>query len=361
MTLRYFLIVVFCNVLVKIAACGQVGLSIRAVTMALPPNEPILGEVVPIPACVTIDVDDDSRGFTTCAQAALRHVHVTVLRNSPSTTQTNLTQAFANLAGCSSSKTAMMIGHGDSGYIHVGKGDYFVDDDTKYVGDVQGYGSGVQPWNLPLWVNLSRSIKDKFNTIFLLGCETGVGSPGWAIVTKVATLTDSHVKAPTSKVWCDDNLNLRLEQGAKWTESGKDMPSSAANVQSYKQLSQDVKLAANEHGVYDTFNQGLIKIISRCVYNTPRHPVATKQDCRIVANQKRFLQPILFDQPFQPHAVPNAEVTGTIIITACPSRKNKPCQTRVFDVLNDDLVADTPNRTYYHVADDFKPNWIGFE
>lgn len=362
MKLPYFLAVVFCSVLIKIAACGQTALPVRAAAITSPFDDPVLGALVPIPPCVTIDVDKDSDGFSACAQKALEKVNVPVVANKPtSMNQTNLTQAFANLAGCSNSKSAMIIGHGDSGYIHVGGGDYFVDDETKYVGDVQSYGTGSQPWNVPLWVDLSGSIKDKFETIFLLGCETGTTPYGAAIVSKFSSLTKAHVKAPTSKVWCDDDLHLRLEQGAHWTESEKDMPA-PINIQSSNQSPENIKFADNEQGAYDTFAQNSVRIISRCVYNTPRHP-GPKQDCRIVTNHQRFLQSIFFDLPLQPHAIPNAEITGTIIITACPSadQPNTPCQTRVFDVLNDDLVADAPKRTYYRVTAEFKSNWIGFD
>src|SRR5262249_33527843 len=204
MKLRYALIVCFCIVVFGFAAWAQTENYVRSAGVAPPLRNPVLGETVPLPPCITIDLDPDSRGFALCAKEALIQSKVTPLPNQPTgANPTNLAQAFANLANCSKSRTGMIIGHGDSGYIHVGGGDYFVDDNTKYIGDIQNYGTGTQPWNLPNWSSLTSSIKNKYDTIFLLGCETGANPSGGAFISEFSALTASHVKAPTSKVWCD--------------------------------------------------------------------------------------------------------------------------------------------------------------
>src|SRR5262249_31167895 len=155
---------------------------------------------------------------------------------------------------------------------------------------------------------------------------------------------------------------LRLEQGAEWTESGQDEYALSPNDRPQVSPSENIRWAVNEQETYITFHPDSIRSISLCVNNTPHHALP-KPACKAVINQKHFLESIFFDTPFQPHAVPNGEITGTVTIIACPlaHEPNKLCDTRTFLVLNDDLIADTHTRTYYSVTKDFKTNWVGFE
>ena len=332
-------------------------------------DEPILGDVVRLVPCTTIDLAADSRGFSTCAKEALVRSQITPLPDADSTgKQNNLYHAFQNLAGCSSewSGTAMIIGHGESGGVRVGGGDYAIGDNLKntmYIADLRSSGS-LPPFNLSQWNGLAGGIKGKFGTIVLLGCETGASPFGSSIVSDVSSATASRVQAPTSKVWCDDNYQLRLEQDAGWTEANNgnvklgSSPRLNANLQVGR--SDVVKFAVNELSIYDTFQPSSIQEIHRCVYNTPYHP-RSGSDCRQVFEKVQFLTSILFDKPLQPHAVPNTEITGLVTIKACSGEGSiAQCQTRDFYVLNDDMLGDTETRTFYYVTNAFKNNWPDF-
>jgi hypothetical protein len=114
-------------------------------------DHPPLGPPIPLAQCDTIDGDDDSKNLLGCAQVALQNAHATWAINTPrATTETKLDRAFANLAGCKGT-SAMIIGHGQSGLIHIGGGDYGSSQRSWFIADINGYGSDPQPWNVDLW------------------------------------------------------------------------------------------------------------------------------------------------------------------------------------------------------------------
>ena len=326
---------------------------------------PVLGEYVSLSACTTIDLDKDSRGFSSCAKKALAKAQI-ILRsnNDPTGSKNRLTQSFANLASCSMSDTAMVIGHGQSGEVRVGGGDYEVPDkckDIMHIADIQDIG-GVQ-WNPSTWAPLAKNIKSKFKTVILLGCQTGRNPYGKELVVGFSSAVDARTKAPTSKVWCDSHYQLRLERGARWTEAkegklkmGRD-PSLGVEFL-LRGRAEIIRFPVNELNVYDTYEPHRVQSISRCVNKTPYHSASP---CREIHNREQLLNSILFDKPLQPHAVPNAELTGAISLTVCPNDDNKECVTRDFDVLNDDMVADKKTRTYYYVTESFTNNWFKVE
>jgi hypothetical protein len=332
---------------------------------------PILGDPIPLAACTTIDGDDDdkdSRKFLRCAKKALKLAHIPYSSNGPLIKSNNqLKHAFANLAACSNPGTAMVIGHGQSGEVRVGGGDQAIEDDNlrdiTHIADILDSHAGVHR-NPGIWEPLIEDIRSKFKMVTLLGCQTGATPSGNKLVADFSSAVGSKVRAPMSRVWCDDNYQLRLEKGAGWAEA-KDGSAKTGRSPSIKIGSplgegpEIIRFPVNELNVYESFAYDrslpdLLPPVKRCVFKTAYHPASA---CKTIRSHGQFLSSILFDRPLQPHAVPNAEITGTISITPCLDKNDKKCEPRKFDVLNDDLVADQKTRTYYHVTEAFKTNW----
>lgn len=331
----------------KLSATEQKGQTEPRLSMRNAPRNYVKGKIVPIAQCNTVDSSADSDGFLKCMKKVIGR---------PPTGQTNknVNEALGNLSSCSntSSDTAMIIGHGRSGVVHTGAGDYNGKSD-QYISDLDSEG-----WNLS---DISQSVQEalnhRFKTLIIFGCDSGSEKEGARLLNDMRSLTSSKVMASTYTVWCGDDGTLWLDEKATWNTADQGQP--AAEIA--KPQADDKEFGHSpfflslltDTGDVDSISKGSVVDVQLCALAMPRRRDADR--CWHIKDLESFVRAGYFSDPFQPNAIPGAVRTGSITI----SSNGRPSIT--FNILNDELIADVKHQTYYHVSKQFSESWARLE
>jgi hypothetical protein len=318
--------------------------------------------VPPVP-CNTIADGPDEDGFLACVYGSLKGKVFIEFDTPQPPQQNNIQQAVHNLAGCSPKlrTDGMVIGHGGSGYVRMGKGNLFLDA-TKFLADLE---SANPPWNRSTWIQVVPGIntQNNFNSIILFACETGAGKDGALLLNDLAAATNTSVLAPTSLVKCNRTSGELSLLGGEFNEA---KPGSAAQVKQKPQISRndkvpesnEIKLPTNTKGEYLRIPLSSIKLICICQFPSPTHPQGGKSRCFDASKHQHWLvSNIFFTAPFQPPYIIGADVTGYIEITFGGEREEKIR----LNILNDELLEEPKTHTYYYVTATFEQSWAGLD
>lgn len=218
----------------------------------------------------------------------------------------------------------MLIGHGAEGFLTAGCGNAGmpVPDNCLHLGNV-GY------WK-PQLVQLAGNTR----IVTLLGCYTGAGPRGLALLREVACAVRGRALAPTEIVWAFADGKIRLAEGSRWqtvTCRGFATPIPAMNLSGIKR-----RFTSAGHKPSPPAAPGLGIVID--VKFFPRDGLGER-----VAHFQGFAAESLMRlvDPF-PHVVPNggplALLTGTIQLTELDRTGGE--RERTFRVYADRILQD---------------------
>jgi hypothetical protein len=324
-----------------------------------PPPPSSREEVVELSGCITLDVSKDSDRFLGCVKDSLDNNHIPYMVNQQQGS-TRLLQALQNLDSCKSAKNAMVIGHGQPGFIHVDGGDYYVGDRISAIADLQDGGPGDQPWNESEWKGfVNQHLKSRFKQITLLGCDTGKPRDKNNIVPTMAAQSAATVMAPTGKVWCDPKRQkVIIDKADGWsTVSG----SGVLRKKRREARQQEYGSGIGKASVLPTLLGLLLAApdvsVSLCLMSTPFRKFHTDDPCPVLSPEarKKLVASIFeFETPFQTSYISGADRTGSITISS--SRMHQSIH---IDILNDDVAGYIPIGIYYRVSDTLSSSWEG--
>jgi hypothetical protein len=326
------------------------------------PPPPSNEEVVELSGCITLDTSPDSDKFLGCVKEKLDKEDIPYMTNQKKGSISSLRQALDNLASdsCKNTSKAMVIGHGQPGFIHVDGGDYYVDDRASVIADVQDGGADPQPWNETEWGEFVRNkLQSRFTKIILLGCDTGSQRNNKLLQT-IATRSAAAVTAPKGKVWCDPNpLNRRviIDKTIGWSNVSKEGVVEQLDQREKQLLNNNLEIGniTTPSPKLQTLLSAPDLTVSLCLRSNPAHKFDRDPPCKPlpIGQQKFLIQSIFqFKNPFQTGYISGADKTGKIVLSS--EGMNLSID---LDILNDDLVNDIESQSYYHVSDQLTNSW----
>ncbi len=273
--------------------------------------------------CKTISTGPDN-GFLACAGG---HLGNPPANNTNSQVPINLLRCI----GAAAKRSAMIIGHGNVGFVKTGHGDNGGTSDQ-----FMGY------FNIPQWVNYITQLKGKCSEITILACDTGAGNEGADFLLAMANAVQCPVHASTYLVWCSAQ-GVYLDAKSQWQTATpghrpKPIPKPAL-------MMRDIKIfALTTDKTSKTFTEADITgmALTRINIRGERNSVQLSSD-----EAKGLARLIAFDEPIVIDARPAAVITGELTM-ALGGEQHK------FVIYNSSLLESIASPgTFYETMDSF--------
>lgn len=264
------------------------------------------------------EVQPDHQGFLVCMTAALQ----------PQFRHGSTVQLVGNLILASASGTdAVIVGHGSPAMLCTGNGDSCSGNDSEMVAS----------WNEVAWQSQFQSLKGRYKSITLFACDTGQNP---ALLTEIAQITGSTVRAPNSIVNCDSS-GISFSGGGAWVVSGQPLPP--------EPTARHFKVGP-AHAYRFMLGPSLTSVSPNAVkvIDFQHRGYREREFTNLRFNPHTLLTLIDFEHPFQTKARPGAVVTGKLRIRF---QSNGQSVVRDLVLFNDELIEDLNNLDVFYNAD----------
>jgi len=276
---------------------------------------------------VTIDATKPNRALDNARTAFLQAANHDTLQ-----------AAINNLLHClpnNAAKRVMMIGHGHSGLIITGSGEF-----------VNGQNRSISLGNMFVWQSELPKLKDDIAELIFFSCDTAATPYGPRFLVRVAQKVKKRVHGFTGLLFIDDQGNISCETSGEWLHADPTdpLPPRAPSLRLVKITSMEINL--KDGGRVRTFQ---VSQISEFRY----FDSATRKDAPrlyLKGEQAQILASMVnFAELSEESGAPLALVTGVIDLQF--EKEDAP---RSFTVYNDRLLQDqSAPEVFYFASPEF--------